>query len=105
LDWPSSAGTGVFFYEPRTNRLDAGRYQPPPGDEGFTQRLALWDALLAACWAFLMLRWLWSLHNGPDRERLSMPQAQGAELLQQMVALIERAERFYKIQPSIGTEL
>jgi aminoglycoside phosphotransferase (APT) family kinase protein len=83
------------FMDPEQVAWTRAHYQPPPGDDGFGQRLALWDALLAARWPFLMLRWLWSLHNGLDRERLSTPQAQADELYQQMVALIERAENYY----------
>ena len=72
-------------------------YQPPPEDSGFEQRLALWDALLAARWPFLLLRWLWSVHNGPDRVRLSMQEVRAAELRRRLAALIQRAEIFYKL--------
>jgi hypothetical protein len=73
------------------------QYQPPPGDCGFEQRLRLWDALLAARWPFLLLRWLWSVHNGPDRVRLSMQEVRAAELRRRLMALIERAEAFFEL--------
>lgn len=73
-------------------------YQPSPGNEGFASRLVLWDALLVARWPFLLLRWLWSIHNGPDRERLSMPQVQATEVHQSFVRLIKRAEEFYSLR-------
>jgi aminoglycoside phosphotransferase (APT) family kinase protein len=87
----------LSFIGPKQAAWMRAHYQPPPGDDGFYQRLRLWDALLAARWPFLVLRWLWSIYNGPDRERLSMPQAQAAEVRLQMERLIERAERFYEI--------
>ena len=86
----------LSFIGPEQAAWMRAHYQPPLGDDGFAQRLRLWDTLLAARWPFLLLRWLWSLQNGPDRERLSMPQAQATEVYQQMVRLIERAEGFYQ---------
>jgi aminoglycoside phosphotransferase (APT) family kinase protein len=88
---------GFSFASPEQIAWMRRRYQPPPEDEGFAQRLRLWDALLAARWPLLVLRWLWSLDNGPDRERLSLPQAHPAELQRRMAALIERAEGFFSI--------
>jgi aminoglycoside phosphotransferase (APT) family kinase protein len=73
------------------------QYQPPPGDGGFEERLGLWDALLVARWPFLLLRWLWSVHNGPDRVRLSVQEVRAAELRRRLMALIERAEAFFEL--------
>ena len=67
-------------------------YRRPTGDAGFEQRLAVWDRIVATRWAFLILRWLWSAHRGPDRERLTQPLADVAALRERMVRFIERAE-------------
>ena len=64
----------------------------PADDPGFEQRLAVWDRLLATRWPFLILRWLWSVHHGPDRLRLTHPSADPAELRTRLVRFIERAE-------------
>jgi hypothetical protein len=68
-------------------------YRRPDDDPGFWERIVLWDRLLATRWPFLVLRWLWSEHNGPDRVRLTRPAADRAELHARLVGLIERAER------------
>ena len=72
-------------------RMNYGR---PADDPAFDERLALWDRLMATRWPFLVLRWLWSQSNGPDRVRLSPVDAGPAELRVQLVRFIERAERF-----------
>ena len=68
-------------------------YRRPAGDHGFEERLAVWDRLRATRWPFLILRWLWSEHHGPDRVRLTRPVADLAELRARLVRFIERAER------------
>jgi Ser/Thr protein kinase RdoA (MazF antagonist) len=67
-------------------------YRRPDDDEGFGERIALWDRLLATRWPFLVLRWLWSEHNGLDRVRLTRPAVDPAELHARLVGFIERAE-------------
>ena len=67
-------------------------YRRPAGDHAFEERLAVWDRLRATRWPFLILRWLWSEHNGPDRVRLTRPTADLAELRARLVRFIERAE-------------
>jgi len=67
-------------------------YRPPAGDLHFWERVALWDALLLVRWPFLILRWLWSLYNGPDRLRLSQVEVTPAELWQRLEWMIARAE-------------
>jgi len=69
-------------------------YRPPIGDYTFEERLAVWDRLRATRWPFLILRWLWSEHHGPDRVRLTRPDADPAELRARLVRFIERAEHF-----------
>ena len=69
-------------------------YRRPAGDYSFEERLAMWDRLRATRWPFLILRWLWSEHHGPDRVRLTMPAADPAELRARLVRFIERAEHF-----------
>ncbi|MBC8492246.1 MAG: aminoglycoside phosphotransferase family protein, partial [Chloroflexi bacterium] len=68
-------------------------YRRPTGDHAFEERLAVWDLLRATRWPFLILRWLWSEHHGPDRVRLTRPAADVAELRARLVRFIERAER------------
>ena len=70
------------------------RQLPPAGrDTGFEERLAVWDRLIATRWAFLILRWLWSAHEGPDRERLTQPANDVTALRVRLVRFIERAEQ------------
>jgi aminoglycoside phosphotransferase (APT) family kinase protein len=69
-------------------------YRRPADDHAFDERLAVWDHLRATRWPFLILRWLWSEHHGPDRLRLTRPVADLAELRTRLVRFIERAERF-----------
>jgi aminoglycoside phosphotransferase (APT) family kinase protein len=90
----------AFLSAEQVNWMRAN-YAWPQGDDGFGERLRLWDALLAARWPFLLLRRLWSAANGPDRERLSVPVAQAAEVETRMLALIERAEEFYSKEHSV----
>jgi thiamine kinase-like enzyme len=71
-------------------------YPYPEEDEGFLQRLAVWDRLVSVRWPFLVLRSLWNCFNGPDRERLSEVSQKPEELQRRMVSLLERAERFYE---------
>ncbi len=68
-------------------------YRRPAGDHAFGERLAVWDHLRATRYPFLILRWLWSEHHGPDRVRLTRPAADVAELRVRLVRFIERAER------------
>ena len=67
-------------------------YRQPAVDDDFGERLAVWDRLRATRWPFLILRWLWSEHHGPDRVRLTRPAADLAELRVRLVRFIERAE-------------
>jgi thiamine kinase-like enzyme len=69
-------------------------YVRPTDDPSFEERLAAWDRLLLTRWPFLILRALWSAHNGPDRVRLTRPRASPTELRARLVRTIERAERF-----------
>ena len=69
-------------------------YRRPADDHSFEKRLAMWDHLRATRWPFLILRWLWSEHHGPDRVRLTRPAADLAELRARLVRFIERAEHF-----------
>ena len=68
-------------------------YRQPPGDPGFEGRLAVWDRLISTRWAFLILRWLWSAHEGPDRERLTQPTGDVVALRARLLRFIERAEQ------------
>jgi len=70
------------------------KYVRPDDDPGFEQRLAAWDRLLLTRWPFLILRALWSAHNGPDRVRLTRPEVSPTALRARLVRTIERAERF-----------
>jgi len=72
-------------------RMNYGR---PANDPSFEERLALWDLLLATRWPFLVLRWMWSQANGPDRVRLSRVEEDPGELAARLARFIERAERF-----------
>ena len=73
-------------------------YRRPAGDAGFEARLAVWDRILATRWPFMILRWLWSEHNGPDRLRLTQPAADLAELRARLLHFIERAERLVRLE-------
>jgi aminoglycoside phosphotransferase (APT) family kinase protein len=68
-------------------------YCRPADDPGFEARLTVWDRILAVSWTLLILRALWSRHNGPDRVRLTRPTADVAELHARLVRFVERAER------------
>jgi aminoglycoside phosphotransferase (APT) family kinase protein len=67
-------------------------YRRPSDDLGFQDRLAVWDRLLATRWPFLVLRMLWSTHNGSDRVRLTRPDVDPVALRERLVRFIERAE-------------
>lgn len=69
------------------------RYRRPTGDDGFDDRLAVWDRLLSTRWAFLILRMLWSASEGPDRERLTQPTHDVGALRTRLLRFIERAEQ------------
>ena len=69
------------------------RYQRPRDDDYFDERLAVWDRIITTRWCFLILRALWSAHNGPDRARLSRLPADPAQLRARFIQFIERAER------------
>jgi aminoglycoside phosphotransferase (APT) family kinase protein len=75
-------------------------YIPPASDADFTDRLVLWDCLLATRWPLIVLRWLWSAHNGPDRLRLTMPSIDQAVLRERLEKMIERAEGFFGMEAS-----
>ena len=77
-------------------------YRRPADDPGFAKRLAVWDRILATRWPFLILRALWSVYNGPDRVRLTRPDADPDELRTRLVGFIERAEHFARSQDSSG---
>ena len=68
-------------------------YERPRGDAGFDERLAVWDRIVTTRWCLIILRALWSAHNGPDRVRLSRMPADPAQLRARLVQFIERAER------------
>jgi Ser/Thr protein kinase RdoA (MazF antagonist) len=68
-------------------------YSPPEGDVEFWERVALWDCLLSCRWPFLILRWLWSVYNGPERLRLTMHEIRVSELRGKLERLLRRGER------------
>jgi thiamine kinase-like enzyme len=68
-------------------------YRRPPEDGCFARRLAVWDRIIATRWPFLILRWLWSQDQGPDRLRLTRPAANPSEQRARLLELIHRAER------------
>ncbi len=70
-------------------------YIPPSGDPEFNGRLRIWDHILAVRWPLLILRVLWSNHNGPDRERLSIVETSSNLLNQRLKATIQKAENFF----------
>jgi hypothetical protein len=70
-------------------------YKPSFDDPEFNKRLCVWDHVLAVRWPFLVLRLLWSNHNGPDRERLSSADIPSAQLYQRLMVTIQKAERFF----------
>jgi len=67
-------------------------YRRPEGDETFDERLKMWDRILVTRWPLLILRSLWSQHNGPDRVRLTQAVVDVAEVRARLVRFIERAE-------------
>lgn len=69
-------------------------YHCPAGEANFEKRVAIWDAILATRWVFLIARNLWSVHNGPDRVRLTMPKQDSKFIQAQLLRTIERAEQF-----------
>jgi thiamine kinase-like enzyme len=71
-------------------------YVRPAEDPDFEARLAAWDRLLLTRWPFLIVRALWSAHNGPDRVRLTRPRASPTELRARLGQMIERAERLWR---------
>ena len=68
-------------------------YRRPAGDPGFEARLAVWDRIIATRWCFLVLRGLWSLHNGPDRVRLTRVETDPDTVHARLLRFIARAER------------
>ena len=68
-------------------------YRRPADDAGFEARLAVWDRIISTRWCFLILRALWSLHNGPDRVRLTRIVADPDTLHARLVRFVARAER------------
>jgi Ser/Thr protein kinase RdoA (MazF antagonist) len=71
-------------------------YPRPADDPAFDERIAVWDRFLSVRWPLLVLRWLWSLHNGPDRPRLTQFYVDPATVHARLVWSIERAEWFEK---------
>jgi thiamine kinase-like enzyme len=71
-------------------------YQIPRGDHGFIDRLLVWDSILVTRWPLLVLRWLWTLFNGPDRERLTTHEDDPGKVRDKMTHLIDRAEHFFE---------
>ena len=69
-------------------------YCRPDDDPGFEARLAVWDHLEVTHWPFLILRELWSHHNGPYRARLAQLRSEPVETRARLIRFIERAERF-----------
>jgi thiamine kinase-like enzyme len=69
-------------------------YRRPDEDDGFEERLAIWDRLLVTRWPFLIARLFWSIYNGPDRVRLTRPVDDPVNVRQRLIRVIERAERF-----------
>ncbi|HET7091724.1 MAG TPA: aminoglycoside phosphotransferase family protein [Anaerolineae bacterium] len=67
-------------------------YRRPDDDPAFDERLRVWDCILATRWPLLIVRLLWSQHNGPDRPRLSQPAVELAEVRERFVRFIRRAE-------------
>jgi aminoglycoside phosphotransferase (APT) family kinase protein len=70
-------------------------YQLSFNDPNFYPRLKVWDHILVTRWPFLILRSLWSNHNGPDRERLSTVAISKDQLHQRLRKMIRKAECFY----------
>jgi aminoglycoside phosphotransferase (APT) family kinase protein len=68
-------------------------YRRPRKDASFDQRLTVWDHILATRWPLLILRWLWTMDNGPDRLRLSQVAVDPAQLRERLGRFIERAEQ------------
>jgi aminoglycoside phosphotransferase (APT) family kinase protein len=64
-------------------------------DPGFYDRLHIWDHILATRWPLLILRALWSSHNGPDRERLSQVNTPSAQYYLRLRVYLERAETIF----------
>jgi hypothetical protein len=75
-------------------------YHLPARDHDFEARIAVWDRILATRWPLLVLRGLWSVYNGPDRLRLTRPDADPEELRARLVRFIERADHFARDQDS-----
>jgi aminoglycoside phosphotransferase (APT) family kinase protein len=69
-------------------------YRRPADDPGFEERLAVWDCLIVTRWCQLILRTLWSAHNGPDRVRLTWPDLDPVQLRARLLHFVERAEEF-----------
>lgn len=70
-------------------------YKPPFNDPNFRERLRIWDHILVSRWSYLILRVLWSNHNGPDRKRLSQLEISSDQLLGRLVYYIELAENLF----------
>jgi aminoglycoside phosphotransferase (APT) family kinase protein len=70
-------------------------YKSPLRDSTFEARLHIWDGILATRWPYLILRFLWSLYNGPDRERLSQVEVSPTEIHQRLVYYLELGEHFF----------
>jgi hypothetical protein len=67
-------------------------YRRPADDAYFAPRLWVWDHIIVTRWAFLLLRGLWSRHNGPDRVRLTQMSTDPIKLHARLVHFIARAE-------------
>lgn len=71
-------------------------YQRSEKDRNFHARLTVWEHLLATRCPLLILRWLWSNQNGPDRMRLSHMQVTPAVQSARLERYITRAEMLYR---------
>ena len=71
-------------------------YRRPENDSEFDERLHIWDSILVTRWCFLILRLLWSAHNGPDRLRLTQFVVTPDEARRRLIRMSARAEKFYE---------
>lgn len=88
------------FQEAGENSLQFLRqnYTPPISDNGFYDRLTIWDHILAVRWPLIILRALWSNHNGPDRVRLSNVEVSSTHRYRRLHDTVLRAEIFFSIE-------
>jgi hypothetical protein len=70
-------------------------YKTNKDDTGFKARMEVWDRILATRWPLIILRALWSNHNGPDRERLSSVETTSKQYFQRLCIYTEMAEEIF----------